>query len=637
MNKKHIKLKIKENIEKLKNYGTKLKKIKILDPACGSGAFLVQVFDHLENEWIKLRNQIMQLYNYIDDSTLFDFEWNYKNILQENIYGVDKNLESVQITKLSLWLKTANQKEPLTTLDHNIKVGNSLVDKVEISDTYVDDNMENKSLAFNWKKEFPQVFESGGFDIILGNPPYGALLNEKEKKYLSTLYPLVPDYEIYMYFISKSFELLSSGGFLSFIFPNTFLSNLYAKNYRKSIIEKFFISSIADFSKNEIFHLAKVRTCICVFEKVDFKKDDICNIIGYDSKFYLNKKVIIKDLIENIDNLLFLINIEQDYIKIIEKVKNYSRLLNFFDVSQGYIPYDKYKGQTEDTIRNRIYHADKKLDDTYKIEIKGRNLNQYLIDLKNYSYQYVKYGTHLANPRSKKYFINPRVLVREITAKRLFSSYTKNEYYNDPSIINIIEKGINQEMKLKYILAILNSTLIGFYHKNISPKSNKGLFPKILINDIKNLPIPEISIKEQEYFIQKVDYMLKLNKDLQNKTWKSLNFIKTKFDVNIQLSLKLQKFYNLNLKDFLNELNKIKKKKIEESKKEIINSLKVKSKLTLIEEKEWSDFFNKEKVSLIGLKNKIQETDRKLNNMIYNLYELNQDEINIVEKYFIEE
>lgn len=96
------------------------------------------------------------------------------HILSHNIYGVDLNDESVEITKLSLWLKTANKKDPLTALDNNIKCGNSLIDDVSVAGTK----------AFDWNKEFPEIMENGGFDIIVGNPPYGAKLNKDEKSFI---------------------------------------------------------------------------------------------------------------------------------------------------------------------------------------------------------------------------------------------------------------------------------------------------------------------------------------------------------------------------------------------------------------------------------------------------------------------
>jgi type II restriction/modification system DNA methylase subunit YeeA len=125
-----------------------LQNVKVLDPACGSGAFLVKVFDYLYAENIRV-GKIVQ--------SLFDDETIYKSILQNNIYGVDLNPESVEITKLSLWLKSAQKDKKLNNLDANIKCGNSLIDDPAVAGYR----------AFNWNKEFADIMHSGGFDVIV--------------------------------------------------------------------------------------------------------------------------------------------------------------------------------------------------------------------------------------------------------------------------------------------------------------------------------------------------------------------------------------------------------------------------------------------------------------------------------------
>src|SRR6056297_3320217 len=170
----------KKHLDFYNKYEEKLKNIKILDPACGSGAFLNRAFDYLleEHQWLnKQRDILKDRYMSIDS-----LESVQKDILKNNLFGVDLNEESVEITKLSLWLKTANKKKPLTNLDDNIKCGNSLIDDSEIAD----------KKAFNWEEEFPEIINKGGFDIVIGNPPYVSVKkiksNEKEffkKNYFS--------------------------------------------------------------------------------------------------------------------------------------------------------------------------------------------------------------------------------------------------------------------------------------------------------------------------------------------------------------------------------------------------------------------------------------------------------------------
>jgi len=148
-----------ENYEKrekkaYEKYQIFVENVKVLDPACGSGAFLVYVFDYLLSENKRVAS--------ILGKGLFSQDEYVRSILKNNIYGVDLNAESVEITKLSLWLKSAERGKKLTTLDNNIKCGNSLIDDPEVAE----------SKAFDWNKEFADIFENGGFDVVVGNPPY---------------------------------------------------------------------------------------------------------------------------------------------------------------------------------------------------------------------------------------------------------------------------------------------------------------------------------------------------------------------------------------------------------------------------------------------------------------------------------
>ncbi|MEI6711953.1 MAG: DNA methyltransferase [bacterium] len=167
----------KREIEAYSEYQKILHNVKVLDPACGSGAFLVRVFDWLLAENKRVTNI---LYETNDQMKLGDDENYFREILKNNIYGVDLNEESVEITKLSLWLKSAQKGKKLLTLDNNIKCGNSLIDDPTVAG----------DKAFNWNTEFADIMGSGGFDVIVGNPPYvrNTALQNKEKDYLSQSY-----------------------------------------------------------------------------------------------------------------------------------------------------------------------------------------------------------------------------------------------------------------------------------------------------------------------------------------------------------------------------------------------------------------------------------------------------------------
>ena len=240
----------KKHIEFWTKYREAVKNIKIVDPACGSGAFLITAFEYLLNYNNYLNDKIFDL-----TGTKDLFSDTTKEILQNNIFGVDLNKESVEITKLSLWLKTANKNKTLATLENNIKCGNSLIDDVEIAG----------ELAFNWEKEFPQVFKNGGFDVVIGNPPYVFArdnFSEIEKNYYIKNY-VSSNYQINtcILFMEKSFKLLKNKGYVSMIVPNSWLMMYSGKGIREYILENIKLLEIVNLSGHS-FENVNVETVI---------------------------------------------------------------------------------------------------------------------------------------------------------------------------------------------------------------------------------------------------------------------------------------------------------------------------------------------------------------------------------------
>ena len=582
-----------KHIEFWQQYREAVRNIKIIDPACGSGAFLITAFEFLLNYNKYLDDKIFDL---VGTSDLFSDRT--KKILQNNIFGVDLNKESVEITKLSLWLKTADKNKTLASLENNIKCGNSLIDDPEIAE----------NLAFNWEKEFPEIFANGGFDIVVGNPPYGVNFDDKTKKYLLEFDKLVPDYEIYIYFISLYRKILKNNGYLSYIFPNTFLSTLFGKKYRENLFNTITVKEIIDLSNDNTFVDASVRTIIFSFKNI-LENSDIKFLKTRDKTFYSFKDYLKNEVMENIENIASLFFQNKKEKEIISKIKNNQKLADFFEVSQGLIPYDKYRGHDEYTIKNRIWHSNVKKDETYKKELKGEDVKQYLLNWNNELW--ISYGEWLAAPRERKFFVNKRILIREITKDKLFACYTEEEFYNTPSLINVInEKDI---LELKYILTIINSKLLGWYHNKTSPKANKGLFPKILVNDVRNLPLVNIPLEKQQPFIEKADKMLSLNRELQDLSQKFQRMLLRKFDLE-KLSTKLQEWYLLDFSDFIKELKRLK------------------VKLSLSQESEWEEYFLEEKSKAIAVDSEIKNTDKEIDSMVYKLYDLTDEEIKIIEE-----
>ncbi|MCB6098523.1 Eco57I restriction-modification methylase domain-containing protein [Flavobacterium psychrophilum] len=579
-------------IDKVETYRSWLLQLTICDPACGSGAFLNQALDFLIAQHQYIDELKAKLFG--DTFVLSDVE---NSILENNLFGVDLNEESVEIAKLSLWLRTAQPNRKLNDLSSNIQCGNSLIDDVQVAG----------DKAFNWQQSFAKVFAKGGFDVIIGNPPYGVNFNEIEKKHLSNFDNLVPDFEIYIYFISLYKRILSKNGLLSYIFPNTFLSTLFGKKYREEIFNDVNVYQIIDLSNDNTFVDASVRTCIFTFENL--KKEYFTELLKVENSVFKTIGIFPKnEIINQIENIssLFFQNKEEKIV--IEKLQNNKCLKEFHQISQGLIPYDKYRGHDEYTIKNRIWHSDIKKDDTYKKELKGADVNRYNITWNGNLW--ISYGEWLAAPRNPLFFTNERILVREIISKNLFCGYTNEEFYNTPSCINIINT--KEIINLKFTLSILNSKLIGWYCNKVSPKANKGLFPKILVNDIRNIPIAETTISNQQPFIEKADLMLTLNKTLQQQQAKVINMLQRDYGLT-KPTKKLDTWYELTVQDFFKEL------------------AKAKIALSAIQKDEVQEYFETYQKQAVATKSQITATDKQIDAMVYELYGLSEEEIEIVE------
>ena len=390
--------------------------------------------------------------------------------------------------------RTWEQKEKIRT---NSKAAKGLVKLNTELSQYNDKELNLAQLSnsnerpfFLWHLFFREIFGTGGFDIVIGNPPYGVSIKGDYRKDVLKELGKVPDYEIYYYFIELSKNLLATSGILSYIIPNTFLFNTFAAKYRLSLLETWDFIEILDCTKFSIFSTATVRNTITLWS---YKKGDN---VGYrntqkpDSFFQLisnEREYITQQEIKMLNqNWALAFQLNPNVIKLVTKIKkNGLDLISYFpDLSQGLIAYDKYTGQDKTIIDSRAYHYDSYEKEGLKKWILGRDVTRYVSNWNGE--KYIDYCDGIANPRDPKFFVGNRILVREITNPSIYAAYTDQELYNDPSLLIIKD---NNEGDLIFITAILNSKLATFFHFNFSPKATKGDFPKILVKDLKEFPI----------------------------------------------------------------------------------------------------------------------------------------------------
>lgn len=214
-----------------------LRALTVVDPACGSGAFLVAAFDALAAEYRRVTQRLDDL----GMATEFDV---YDEILSKNLYGVDLNVESVEISRLALWLKTARRKHRLARLDETIRAGNSLIDDPAATDR-----------PFDWSSAFPDVFAAGGFDVVIGNPPYVRMEHLKPvKPWLAGRYVVADERtDLSAYFFEKGVDLLKPGGRLGYISTSSFFRAGYGEKLRLLLSGRTEIETIVDFGDVQIF------------------------------------------------------------------------------------------------------------------------------------------------------------------------------------------------------------------------------------------------------------------------------------------------------------------------------------------------------------------------------------------------
>ncbi|HOG20157.1 MAG TPA: N-6 DNA methylase, partial [Salinivirgaceae bacterium] len=581
-------------LNRLELYRAWLLKLTICDPACGSGAFLNQALDFL----IKEHRYIDELIAKVTGASIV-FEDIEISILENNLFGVDLNEESVEIAKLSLWLRTARPQRKLNDLNDNIKCGNSLIDDPEVAG----------DKAFNWEAEFPQVFAEGGFDVVIGNPPYGAELNELEKEKISSEFQLVKSKvsDSYLFFTLKMILLTKKNGYLGIIIPNTWMLINSTKEFRKSLLN-YNIHEIIDYGDG-IFNNVTVESITLILQN-NFEKNKISAIRKKEnveiSNNQVNRSVWLKD-----EDCRILLDINEDIESIISKLKINSKSFDkVAEIIWGIKPYQIGHGQpkqNKEMLKQRIYHSKIKLNEEWKPLLVGSNINRYSKNVEQI--EYIKYGKNLMYPSNENKILSDKLLMRQ-TSDILRVVFDDEKYYPQNSIFIITVSEVN--IHLKYFLSILNSKLIQFFYTINNPQKGKT-FAEIKPSIIKKIPVKNISSKEQQPFIDKADQMLSLNKELQEILQKFIRILERRFEID-KIPNRLQEWHTLSYNEFLNELRKRK------------------VKLSLTQEAEWEDYFHTEKEKATAIAEQIAATDRKIDQMVYKLYDLTDEEIEIVEK-----
>lgn len=471
-------------------------RLNILDTSVGDGRFLFAY-----NQALKSEEQLQTQINY---------------------FGIDINHDSIEIAQI----EKHSQKNPS---QFHFRSGNSLLGFLKIPklssklsksdfdnlfiqefglERFIKAEELKKMNLFHWGLELPAVFEDGGFDIIIGNPPFGANYPRVLKNVFKHLYKAIdPEIESYLLFIERSIDLLKNKGFLGLIVPNNLATNQRYEKIRKLLVENGKILKFLNI-QGQVFPQVHIDSCILIYQKEIqkelIKKHKICfrnfyiNKAGYLEEFKSCDLIDQSSINKNHFNILIPVN-SFNGKKILDKISKTSTSLDSFvkitrGIELGY---------------NSIYTSHKKLNENYVPLLAGRNVKKYQITgIK----RYIEFdSTNKAIFKDKNVYTQPRKILLRRIGHNLIGTIDSEQNFCvcDVYIISIKEE--NKDLNLNYLIAIINSSLMEYYFTN-KYVNLKKIFPKISLTTIKTLPIPNVFRNYNEI----VDLVAKLMKTSQS-------------------------------------------------------------------------------------------------------------------------
>jgi len=601
--------------------------LRILDPACGSGSFLIGAYQFLldwhRDEYINdgpdkwSKGKVPRIYQSRKG------EWRLttderKRILLNNIYGVDIDQQAVEVTKLSLLLKVLEgedeqsigkqmslfQERVLPDLSNNIKCGNSLIgpdfyDHQQIS--LLDEEEIFRVNTFDWNAEFANVMKDGGFDAVIGNPPWGAELTERELSYLRRTNKeiIVRMIDSFMYFIYQSSQKSKALGYFGMILPDVLLYQVDNEKLRRYVINNFRIKNILNMG--DVFDKVSRPSSILVFQNSNPSTSSTVQVLDLASFAKIDKVACITESfrfetinqrdLNGIPGALFITS-KPDKYKIWAKVNKIpnnilKEVVDADGIQRGVSPDLKEAFLVDSSTANKFQLEKNKLkksltggvhvkryfinqpdlwliytsrnDDFHKLPNICKYIDQFKIDI---TCKEVKQNKHpiysLHRPRKEHIFLKNEKIIGVITGDRIIAAYDDSKTYPTDGLYLF---GVDKAINIRYLLGILNSNLFVFIYRLLAIEKGRVL-PQVKPMILSKLPIRKINFKDSK------------DKSLHDQL--------------------------VNLVEQMLEL----KQRLDESKVPQTNEM---------------------------FRRQIESTDRKIDQLVYRLYDLTEEEIKIVE------
>ena len=618
-------------------YRDRLKTLRILDPACGSGVFLIMAFAFMKTELARVNQKIAELEGrpgYVDDLLDPDSE-----ILTNNLFGVDVNVESVEIAKLSLWIKTARRGKTLDSLSDNLKVGDSLIDE---------DGFAYLGRGFDWARAFPEILAEGGFDILLGNPPYVRMeLLKQLKPYLEKHYQVVSDRaDLYCYFYERGLQLLKPGGRLGFISSNTFFKTGSGKPLRNYLLREATLEAVVDFGDLQVFEGVTTYPAILTLKKGVAPTDHALRFWKLDSLPDTNflasweaaagpyPQAALGDGSWELEN--------PSLRALRDKIRSGKKTLKrvYGSPLRGVVTGLNTAFVIDTPTKERLCAQDPRSAELLKPFLEGKDLKRWRaeprglwliyipknkIDIDDYpairdwlwpfkdkleqrATKQAWYELQQAQEAYAPHFAAPKISYPHFNAARNVLFEPQGAFSNDKSYL--IPSSDTA------LLALLNSRVLWFVLSSMSPPVRGG-YHELRVQYVETLPIPEWSSEQKAALAEQAE---RASQAAEQRLRRQQAFLRRIPDLcppdrQPKLTTKLQEWWTL--PDFAAFRAEIKKA--------------FKTDIPLAERSDWEDWINRDRTNIHRLTAEIAQAEARIDSLVYALFELTDEEIALLE------
>ncbi len=611
------------------DYLEALRALTILDPACGSGAFLAAAFDTLASEYARVLERLAEL-GAEPDIDAFD------EILGRNLYGIDLNVESVEISRLSLWLKTARQKHRLASLDETVRDGNSLIAEKKYAER-----------PFKWDGRFAQIAKQGGFDIVIGNPPYVRMEYLTEQKpYLSEHYEVADDRtDLYAYFFEKAVDVLKVGGRLGYISSSTFFRTGSGENLRRFMAEETAIEAVIDFGDEQVFEGVTTYPAIITAQKLAKGEAP-----AGDLRFF-NIKHLPTDLSSAFDAQAQAMprarltgtswQFEGDVLaQLRDKIATGRKTLGEV---YGAPLYGIKTGLNEAFIidtptRDALVARDAKSADLLKPFLKGEHIKRWRVEseglfLINIPKAKIKIDDY---PAIRDHLLPFKVALEKRAAEQEWFELQQAQvayqpgfekgkisypHFQNNRMFTFEQRGYYSNDKSYFIpsddlalLSLLNSNVAWSFLSSISPAVRDG-WHEMRVQYVELLPIPEFTKVSRASLIDQAQR----NTSLSSQSFSILEAVRNRISSDLgngsALNKKLHNWHQLDFTTFQAELKKA-----------------FKTTIPVKERAQWEDYLSAESAKVRALSAQISASEAEINTLVYAAFDLTPVEIALLEK-----